>query len=259
MKPSLTRVAPAFHCPSPETGTTYPIYVDAPDPRRAPGPWPVVLLMDGDFFFDTAVEVSRALQAENRIPPLLLAAVGYGAGFGESGNHRGRDYTPTRSDLEPTSGGAEAFIRFLTTTLWPDLARRFPVREDNRTIAGYSLGALVGLHALFESQPRPFFDRVLAGAPSIWWDDRALLTHAARCRDRQAALPAALFLAVGTADTESMTGDLALFEQQLAARPFSGLQVFSERFPGRDHYNAAADCLRAGLPILCPPPTPALT
>jgi uncharacterized protein len=248
MKPSLTRVPPAFLSTSSETGTTYPIYIDAPDPEGSPGPWPTVLLMDGDFFFDAAVAEAQRLQKSGKIPPLLLVGVGYGAGFGEPGNQRGRDYTPTHSELEPASGGADAFLGYLTNTLWPELVRRHPVSDEARGIAGYSLGALLALHALF--QPRPFFTRILAGSPSVWWDERALLAHAARLRDAQSELPASLFVGVGTKDSRSMTGDLALLEQQLAARPFAGLRVISERFPGRNHFNAASDCLRAGLQAL---------
>jgi len=248
MKPTATRVRPAFRSKSPETDTTYHIYIDAPDPRHEPGLWPAALLMDGDYFFDPAVEIARELRAAGEIPPVLLVGVGYGAGFGQPGNHRGRDYTPTASPLEPDSGGADAFLAYLTQTLWPELARRHPLRDDARLIAGHSLGSLLALHALF--QPRPFFNRALAGAPSIWWDDRSLLRLATKLRDAQATLSGTLFLGVGTEDTASMMDDLALLEQQLAARPFAGLRIISERFPGRDHYNSAADCLRAGFRAL---------
>jgi hypothetical protein len=40
-----------------------------------------------------------------------------------------------------------------------------------------------------------------------------------------------------------MTGDLRLLEQPLAAAPFSGLTVYSQRFPRLNHFNV----LPAGL------------
>ena len=248
MPPPITRAQPAFRCHSPETGTDYVIYVAAPDPRTAPGPWPAVILTDGDYFFDPAVAAALELAAAKKIPPVLVVGIGYGAGFGQPANHRGRDYTPTASSLEPTSGGAEAFLAFLTGTFWSELARRHPVRDDQRVLAGHSLGSLLALYALF--QPAPFFPQVLASAPSVWWDDRSILAHAARLRDTQSSLPASLYLGVGADDTASMTGDLALLEQQLATRPFSGLNLVSEKFPGRDHYNVVGDTLRSGLRAL---------
>lgn len=245
MPPPFTRVPPAFCSLSHETGTTYPIYLDIP---AVPGPWPAVLLMDGDYIFDAAVAAVRELRATGDVPPTLLVAVGYGAGFGAADNHRARDYTPDTSDLEPESGGADAFLAYLTDTLWPELARRYPLREDARVLGGHSLGSLLVLHALF--QPQPFFSLALASAPSIWWADRAILARIAQFRDTHSSLPGTLYLGVGTEDSASMTGDLALLEQQLAARPFTGLRIVSERYPDRDHYNAPPDALRAGLRAL---------
>jgi uncharacterized protein len=241
-KPRMTRAKPAFVSRSAETGTDYRIYVDAPS---APGPWAGVLVMDGDFMFDDAAREARGLQAEDRIPPTAVVGVGYGAGFGAPGNHRGRDYTPTTAPEEPSSGGADRFLAYLAATLWPELSRRYPLRPTGRVVAGHSLGSLLVLHALF--QPKPFFDLALASAPSIWWDHRRILSLVARLRDRQAALPGRLFLGVGEEDSPSMTDDLARLERQLAERPFEGLEVISERFPGRDHYTSLPDGMRRGL------------
>lgn len=236
---------------SPETGTDYRIYVDAPDPARAGGPWPAVLLMDGDFLFDFAVEACRGLVQAGRIPPTAVVGVGYGAGFGEPGNFRGRDYTPTPSADEASSGGAGRFLDYLSGTLWPELARRYPLREEGRAIAGHSVGSLFVLYALL--QGRPFFDLALASAPSLWWDNRSLLRLAAERHARSATLRGRLYLCVGAGDTPSMTGDLALLEAQLAARPFRGLEVESATFPGHDHYDVVPTSLREGLAALLGP------
>jgi predicted alpha/beta superfamily hydrolase len=251
MPPPITRTQPAFRSRSPETGTSYAIYLDVPDAQKNPEAWPVIFVMDGDYFFDPAAEAARELAAAGHIPPALVVGVGYGVGFGQAGNHRSRDYTPTFSALDKQSGGAAVFLKYLTDTLWPELARRHPLREDARVLAGHSLGSLFALFAAF--QRRPFFPKILASAPSIWWDERSLLTRADRLRDVQATLPVTLYLAVGTDDTPSMTGDLALLEQQLALRPFEDLRIISEKFPGRDHYNVVGDTLRSGLRALLGP------
>lgn len=250
MKPPTTRAAPAFISHSRETGTDYVIYVDAPDPGRTPGPWTGVLLMDGDFLFDPAVGAVRSLRASGAAPALLVG-VGYGAGFGARGNFRGRDYTPTAAPGEPASGGADRFLEYLAGSLWPELARRYPLGGAGRGIAGHSVGSLLVLHALF--QDRPFFNLGLASAPSIWWDDRSILRLASSLRDRRASLPATLFLGAGEDDTPSMIGDLALLEEQLRGRAFKGLRVVSRRFAGRDHYDVVPDSLRAGLAALLGP------
>jgi predicted alpha/beta superfamily hydrolase len=248
MKPRTTAAKPAFISHSRETGTNYTIYVDAPGAGAVNGPMPAVLLMDGDFLFDAAVQASRSLQAAGRIPPLVVVGVGYGAGFGKPGNFRGRDYTPTASADEPASGQADRFLDYLKGTLWKELSRRHPLRETGRMLAGHSLGSLLVLHALF--QPRPFFDLALASAPSIWWDNRSLLALVSARRDSSAALDGRLYLGVGADDTPSMLADMGLLEKQLGERPFEGLGVKTDRFPGRDHYDVVPLTMSAGLASL---------
>lgn len=249
MPPPITSEKPAFLSPCAALATEYRVYVAEPEDAGS-GPWPAVLVLDGDYFFDAAAVAARTLQAAGEIEPVLIAGVGYGKPFGHRGNRRGRDYTPTASIEEPESGGAAAFLEHLSHGLWPELARRRAIDPDRSVLAGHSLSALFVLYALF--QPRPFFGRALAGAPSIWWDNRSLLAHIARLRDAQAALEAELYVGVGEDETPSMLGDLAMFDRQLAARPFAGLHVTTRIFPGRDHYNLLPDLFREGLRALFP-------
>ena len=236
--------APDFIIASPQTGTEYHLQLAVPAANEA-GPWPAVLFLDGDDQFRFAAAAYRKLRAAGQVPPLLLAGIGYGASYTKPANKRLRDYTPTAMATEAGSGGADPFLAFLTGTLWPVLEERFPLRSDIRGLAGHSLGSLLALHALF--QTRPFFNRVLASGPALWWDNRALLCEAQQLQATGAALPARVFLGVGEQDSGSMLGDLELLEDQLAAQPFPGLQVISQRFPGRDHYNVLPDSFGAGL------------
>jgi len=245
----MCALKPAFVLSRPSTGTDYPIYVEVP-PKTEPGPHAAVLFMDGDDQFRYGVEAYRVLRSAGEVPPLLLAGIGYGASYTKPANKRLRDYTPTAIATEPESGGADAFLDFLTSTLWPELARRHAIREDVRGLAGHSLGSSLVVHALF--QRKPFFNRLLASAPSLWWDDRAALCLAQKLQRTGVALPAKLFLSVGDEDSESMTGDLTLLEDQLAAQPFPQLEVISRRFPGRNHFNVLPEAFRAGLAALYP-------
>jgi predicted alpha/beta superfamily hydrolase len=235
----------SFTVTSPRTGTEYHVYFVAPEVTHEPGPWPAVAFMDGDDQFRFAVEAYRTLRTANAVRPLLLVGLGYGASYTKLGNRRLRDYTPTALVTEPDSGGADVFLEFLREELWPALAMRHPVHPDLHGIAGHSLGSLLVLHALF--QRKPFFSRFLASAPSLWWDNRALLCQVDRLQRTGMSLPARLFLGVGEHDTPSMIGDLELFENQLAARPFPQLEVISRRFSGRDHYNAMPGSFAEGL------------
>lgn len=236
---------PVFKLPSPETGTDYWVFVDAEPLVGATSYAGAVLFMDGDDMFAAAADAYRKDRKAKKLPPLLIVGVGYGGSFGKPANKRGRDYTPVNHSYEPESGGADAFLRFLSDTLWPELERRYPLQGAVRGIGGHSLGSLLVLHALF--QPKPFFTHHLASAPSVWWADRAILAQAAKLHARQPDLSARLFLGVGEQDSESTLDDMRVLERQLAAKPFRGLEISTQRFPNRNHYNVLSDSFAAGL------------
>lgn len=244
MKPSFT-----FH--SPETGTDYSIYIEEPPQRASAGKIPAVLFMDGDDQFGSAVAAYEKLRTDDpRTRQLLLVGVGYGASYRKPQNKRFRDYTPTPMPGEEGTGGAKNFLSFLSTTLWTELAGRYALSETERGIAGHSLGSLFALYALF--QPKPFFNRALVSSPSVWYDDRSIMKIARDLRDRQSVLPGRAFLSVGQEDTPSMTGDLTLLEEQLAARPFDQLEFTQKRYLDKDHYNAIEPAFEDGLSVLFP-------
>ncbi|CAM2948467.1 alpha/beta hydrolase [Rariglobus hedericola] len=242
---SKSPVPAAFHLSG--LGTDYAIYVDLPEGSKpdAGEPWITVLCLDGDDQFADLCKARKVVAKTHALPPLLLVGIGYGASYGKPGNKRSRDYTPVAITEAPDAGGADAFLEFLTGTVWTELARRYPVHPEIRGIAGYSLSGLLALHALFK--PQPFFNRVLAASPSIWWGERAVLAPLVVLQDRDEALPARLFLSVGLKDSQSMTGDLDLLEAQLAARPVRELTVSGARFPECNHFNAIAVSFRTGL------------
>jgi predicted alpha/beta superfamily hydrolase len=233
---------PTFKLMSPETGTEYWIFVHEPD---APGPWTAVTVMDGDDMFKPAVAASKKAGTTR---PLLIVGVGYGGSFSQPANKRARDYTPVQAHDEPASGGAARFRTFLEKTLWPELARRYPIRNDVRGIMGYSLGALLVLDALF--QPKPFFTHHLAGSPAIWWGHAALLTQVAALHAQEPGLPGKVFLSVGEKDSESMTGDLSRLETQLGSLEFPNLEVTVRRFPGKNHFNCLPIAFETGHAVL---------
>jgi predicted alpha/beta superfamily hydrolase len=237
---------PVFHLEG--LGTHYSIYVDLPTRavREKAKTWIAILCLDGDDQFAELCKArTRVAKEHPELPPLLLVGVGYGASYGKPGNRRGRDYTPVPIPEATEGGGADAFLEFLTGTVWPELAQRYPVDSEIRGIAGYSLGGLFALHALCKREP--FFNRVLAASPSIWWGERAVLNALASIQADGLTVPAKLFFSVGLKDSHSMTGDLQLLEDQLTAGPVRGLDVKSARFPGRTHFNAMSVSFQTGL------------
>lgn len=137
--------------------------------------FPVVVLLDGgekeDFHHITALAQITAAWGEGR--ELIVVGV--------EGVDRRHDLTsPSEVEADrkllPTSGGADAYRRFLVEELKPWIAARY--RTDGHTaLMGESLAGLFTLETLLKS-PRSFDDYIVV-SPSLWWNGGALSREAA--------------------------------------------------------------------------------
>jgi len=141
--------------------------------------------------------------------PLLIVGVGYGGSFSKPVNKPRRATTRRcgRTTNLPAVGAAK-FRAFLEKTLGPSWRGVTRFAMTSAGLMGYSLGSLLVLDA-----PVPAGNlssrHHLAGSPSIWWGEAAILTQVAALHVQQPDVPGRLFLSVGEKDSESMTGDLA--------------------------------------------------
>jgi len=165
-------------------GREYRILIASPTEPPPSGGYPVLYALDGDATFLTMAE---AVRLQTRKPhgfdPAVVVGIGYPSGEPFDMSRRCYDFTmpaadgtlPERPDGRtwPEHGGADLFLDFLERELLPFVGERFSVDPGKQTLFGHSLGGLFVLHALF-SRPA-LFARYVAGSPSIWWGDGAIL------------------------------------------------------------------------------------
>lgn len=164
-------------------GEQYEIMVAWPEGPPPPGGWPALYVLDGEDNFAIATLTARRLaRAGSRSGVGDGIVIGIGAG---PLARRVRDYTPPvpgyripagkpAAGLE--TGGADAFLDFLTREVMPAVNKRRPVDESRETLMGHSFGGLLAMHA---RMTRPgTFDAVVAVSPSLWFGDGALLKKA---------------------------------------------------------------------------------
>ena len=180
------------------------IWVHVPQRLAAGGRGPVVYVLDAEAQFDNVIAVLRAMQREYSAASQIVV-VGVGNIW-----LRDRDYTPTRVESSPrmdaaaaaTTGGGPRFIAFLEKELIPHVSAKYPVTAT-RIIVGHSLGGLIAMQMLW-TQPA-LFDHYIVVDPSLWWDERRLLTDMeARVRTQQFE-GRSLFLAVANVSRRNMT------------------------------------------------------
>lgn len=179
-EPATQPFALQFDLPSQITGRTYRIFLHQP---LAPPPkdgWPAIYVLDSRSTFGTAASQVQ-LRTSNGQSGALVVGIGY-PDPAAAAKLRVFDLTPSepipgpadRLDLKPgEAGGAALFHRFMMEELRPVIAAMAPVNRQDQSLIGYSLGGLFALGVLFEHPEA--YHTIVAGSPSIWWNNRELL------------------------------------------------------------------------------------
>lgn len=179
-----------------------------PAARRLVGQVPVLFVLDADLEFALAAEIARFRASTGRLAAAMVVGIGYGLEHGDLAKRRRADLTPeltVGADALPwaglaegENGGAARLLRFLTGTLLPAIALRYPeASPSQRFLFGHSLGGLFVAYALIE-QPEAFSD-FLIGSPALWWNAFDLIARTAELEHRIAASsrPPRVFICVG--------------------------------------------------------------
>lgn len=210
--PATIAGAMQFDLKSRLNGRTYRIYVYEPLHEPPPRGYPVVYVTDGNAFFCGA-----AMQAEIMELNAVIVGIGYPTtDRREPDVLRFKDLTWEAPSAEVAAdfeaylqsgsiayGGAEEYFRFLKQQVEPAVAAVHALDEAKRTIFGDSLGGLFVLHLLFRYPGE--FSTYVAGSPSIWWNDKAIVRELPEFRrmvESQQASPRVL-ITVGSLEEET--------------------------------------------------------
>lgn len=140
--------------------------------------------VDGNAMFLSAAEAAwRRATSPHFGDGGVVVAIGYQLDDHVYSPRRGYDLTPPSPTSPGGYGGAEHLLDFIEETLKPFVSSTvLPNTTIGReALFGHSFGGLFTLHALF-TRPH-MFDCYIAGSPSIYWDDFALLKHEDRFRN----------------------------------------------------------------------------
>lgn len=173
-------------------GSRYRLLISVPEgPAPARG-FPALVLVDGHALFPVAATAAR-LQAQRPEATGVGPAVVIGIGYPDA---RPFDAERRQRDLLPVADGADRFLDMIADEILPAVARIAPLDPARRALAGHSYGGLFVLHTLFT---RPgLFTSLVAGSPSIWWQDRAILASEEAFRRYSSASAGRLLITVGS-------------------------------------------------------------
>lgn len=199
--------------------------------------YPILYLLDGDHAFAMASDIVQYLIYGGHIPDLIIASPAYGdKNDPENGgtNMRARDLLPFPTPWSDTMPGGVEYIDFFKQELIPFVESQFRVDPSNRTIAGYSAGAIFVLFALFQN-PTLFQHWIALDGllPQIMEIEEDFATS-------NSALLARLFLASGD---DMMT----VLSTKMDGRNYVGFTVEHEQLNKDGHFTVAAEGLTKGL------------
>ena len=125
--------------------------------------FPVVYVLDpGNNLFATFGIVNYYSDMLKIMPRMIIVGIVSG--------DREKDYLPAPSKDYPTGGGADKFLRFISSELVTLIDSTYPANSE-RCIIGHSAGGLFAVFAL-ENQPE-LFNSFICIDPSLWYDDQS--------------------------------------------------------------------------------------
>lgn len=262
----------------------YVIDVSLPASIEPGAKLPIVLVVDGNYFFDIVQVAVNGLFVEASgglglgfMPPSIVVGVGYPKSEGTLSTVIRRNYdfydawdmedplgrfvretyeafaaSEGRPDVKVLAGGYESFMAFLRDDLLPALADHYPIDLKARhTLIGHSSGGYFALRALYD--PASPFSRYIAssvggGAPGAI--EKAEAAYAADHAD----LDADVFLSVGTAEIQGIHGattrfasNMARAAEQFTLRQWPSGRLTWETMNNEDHYSIMPRVVSAGL------------
>jgi hypothetical protein len=227
--------------------------------------WPVVYLLDSDWFFGMITDTVRIMAWCGRTTDAIVVGIGYpeeesiGETWRKGFAGRTQDLTPVHSatsdkynsewlNLDIKTGGGGEFYSFIRQDLIPLIDREYRTDPARRILAGHSHGGLFTLFAMF--QEPAFFSNYIASSPSLDFADNSMFALESGYAKKHKRLPAQIFLSAGEleegADTTDLT-DMIRFAALLESRKYKGFSLTKQVFLDNGHCEVPAPAFQAGL------------
>jgi predicted alpha/beta superfamily hydrolase len=241
-------------------GRAYRVFVSTPfraDPARK---YPVVYLLDGNWYFGPA-----SINATESQVPAIFVGIGYPTDDNSVyGARRGYDLTISReaADKDDTiHGGGAGFLKFINEEVKPFLAARYAIDPAKQVLYGKSLGGLMALHQMF-TDPTAYSTYIIV-SPAISRNNREVLKGEAEFARRAKAgeLDLRILVAVGGAETGgSMIPNASELATRLGALNPEKVKVTYNVIPDENHVLVSLASLGRTLGYVktnvVPPPAP---
>jgi predicted alpha/beta superfamily hydrolase len=202
--------------------------------------FPVVYVLDGDWYFGLAASTVRLLEAVQEMPPVIIVSIGYGGDISHQRARRVREFTPGPVEGLEGSGHAGEFFDALQKQLLPAIESRYRTNGD-RTLVGHSLGGLFATYAM--TRAPGMFQRVVIGSPALRNAGPVLI----KTLSAQTTLPPRIFLGLAEGDFPVVRDGYEQLRRWLAVAPAT-VRWSSQEFAGMTHQSVIGPLFARALP-----------
>ncbi len=206
-------------------GRTYRVFVSTPFGAKPGERYPVLYVIDGNWYFAPASVNATESAGAGEIDPAIIVGVGYPTEDNDLvGRRRAFELTPWSPAGAPAGqyGGGDAMLRVLEEEIRPFVSARYPVDPARQILYGKSFGGLLVLRSLLTNPGA--YSTYIAASPAIGFDSRAILRDVPAFAARVKAGPFKMRLLITAAGNEQYQGALELADK-LAARDPKKLRV----------------------------------
>ncbi len=211
--------------------------------KAADKKYPVVYLMDSQWDFPLVTGLYGQYYYDGFIPELIIVGVTWSGEHANYDSLRIRDYSPTKVDAMPQSGGADQFLAFMKQELFPFIESNYKADGKNRTLMGCSGGGVFTLYTLF-TQPE-LFTGYAAASPHIPWDNEVLYKYEQEFAKKRLPNPLRVYMTIG--DVETTRPAFEKFSANMEARKYPSVRLQSKILEYTGHGGTKHETYARGL------------
>ena len=231
----------------------------------APARWPVIYLLDADWYFGMVTDMIRPMAWCGSTTDAIVVGIGYPGNtdvqeaWREQQARRCLDLTPIREEATENiwgeitkracpTGGAGSFLQFILNELIPIIEKDYQVDPSKRSLAGHSFGGLFATFVLLEKPG--LFSNYIIGSPTLVYGNRFIFKREKQFAKRYKRLAANVYLSAGELEEgpqETTVTDMLRFAVTLQSRNYKGLTLRKQILADLNHCEVVAPGFLAGL------------
>ena len=247
-------------------GKEYQLYISFPGSysTKDTTKYPVLYALDGRVGFPLFNYARETGETAKELEEVIIVGIGCGLDKASTDINRSYDFTPSRdtildrslakrysiSTTTPLTGGAEKFLKCITTEIIPYVDAHYKTTND-RGLMGHSFGGLFTAYCLLNSNG--VFNRYGISSPSFWWNNGEILNQAISffSNNKTWDIPSTkVYVAVGKNEGPRMVPDMVKFSMLLESRAYKNISLNWHIFEDETHSSVIPAALSRGLSIL---------